>query len=284
MGLFRQSFVEWLGDNAPRLGAALAFYTLLSLAPGIIIIVAVAAFAYGQEAAQGQLAGQIRDFVGPGVAQTIQEMIKGASGPGKGLIATVLGLSTLAFGASSVFVELHDALNLIWGIPLYHGPTKRATAVRLMKDRLYSCAMVVGAGCVLLASLILSSRVAGVAPPAPRVTTFLFTSLLVAALVAVAYKTVPDIRLKWSDVILGAAITSLLFMLGKQVMALYFTSNSLASTYGTAGSPLVVLLWVYYSAQLFYWGAEFTKVYTKTLGSQRANLNTLTTNLLHKNG
>jgi membrane protein len=263
MGLLKQALAEWLNDNAPRLGASLAFYTLLSLAPGIIIIVAVAAFAYGQEAAEGQLALQIRDFAGAGVAKTIQEMIKGASGLGTSAIATVLGLSTLAFGASSVFVELHDALNLIWGIPLYQDRTHAATALRFLRDRLYSCAMVVGAGFLLLASLILSIRIA-----VPPVTTFVFMFLLIAALFAVAYKTVPDIRLKWSDVVLGAAITSLLFMLGKQAIALYFEKNSLRSTYGTAGSPLVVLLWVYYSALLFYWGAEFTKVYAKALGSQ----------------
>jgi membrane protein len=268
MGLLKQALAEWRNDNAPRLAASLAFYTLLSLAPGIIIIVAVAAFAYGHEAAQGQLALQIRNFVGPGVAKTIQEMIKGASGPGTGLIATVLGLSTLAFGASSVFVELHDALNVIWGIPLYRDRTNAAAAMRFIRGRLYSCAMVMGAGFLLLASLILSTRIAGVAPPIPRVTTFVVTFLLIAALFAVAYKTVPDIRLKWSDVVPGAAITSLLFMLAKQAIVLYFAKNSLRSTYGTAGSPLVVLLWVYYSALLFYGGAEFTKVYAKALGSQ----------------
>lgn len=268
MGLLRQTLAEWLNDNAPRLGASLAFYTLLSLAPGIIIIVAVAAFAYGQEAAQGQLEWQIRDFVGAGVAKTIQEMIKGASGPGKGVIATALGLSTLAFGASSVFVELHDALNMIWGIPLYHDRTNKAAAIRFIRDRLYSCAMVMGAGFLLLASLILSTRIAGVALHVPRVATFVVTFLLIAALIAVAYKAVPDVSLKWSDVVPGAAITSLLFMLGKQAIALYFAENSLRSTFGTAGSPLVVLLWMYYSALLFYWGAEFTKVYAKSLGSQ----------------
>ena len=128
--------------------------------------------------------------------------------------------------------------------------------------------MVVGAGFLLLASLILSTRIAGVVPPVPRFTAFVFTFLLIAALFAVAYKTVPDVRLKWSDVVLGAAITSLLFMLGKQAIGLYFAKNSLRSTYGRAGSPLVVLLWVYYSALLFYWGAEFTKAYAKGLGSQ----------------
>ena len=268
MGLFTQSFAEWLNDNAPRLGAALAFYTLLSLAPGIIIVVAVAAFAYGQTAAQGQLAWQIRDFVGAGVAQDIQEMIRVASQPRAGAIATILGLSTLAFGASSVFVELHDALNLIWGIPLYQDRTRTATVLRLIRDRLYSCAMVVGAGLVLLASLILSNQIPGVVPPAPRVVVFVLIFLIVAALFAVAYKTVPDVRLKWSDVVLGAALTSLFFMLGKELIALYFAQTSFRSTYGAAGSPLVVLLWVYYSAQLFYWGAEFTKVYTKALGSK----------------
>jgi membrane protein len=268
MLLLKQALAEWLNDDAPRLGASLAFYTLLSLAPGIIIIVAVAAFVYGQEAAQGQLAVQLRDFAGSGVAKTIQEMIRGASGPGTGLIATVLGLSTLAFGASSVFVELHDALNLIWGIPLYQDRTHAAAAIRFIRDRLYSCAMVMGAGVLLLASLILSTRIAGVALHVPRVTTLVVTFLLISSLFAVAYKTVPDIKLQWSDVALGSAITSLLFMLGKQAIALYFAKNSLGSTYGTAGSPLVVLLWLYYSALLFYWGAEFTKVYAKALGSQ----------------
>jgi len=268
MRLFRQSLAAWLNDNAPRLGASLAFYILLSVTPAIIIIVAVAAFAYGQKAAQGQLAWQIRDFVGADVAQTIQDLIKGAAKPGAGAIATIFGLSTLAFGASSVFVELHDALNMIWGIPLYPDRTKTATAIRLVRDRFYSCAMVVGAGFLLLGSLIFSTWIAGVAPPAPRATVFVLTFFLVAALFAVAYKTVPDVRLRWSDVVLGAAITSLLFMLGKQVIALYFAKTDFRSTYGTAGSPLVVLLWVYYSAQLFYWGAEFTKVYARALGSK----------------
>jgi membrane protein len=150
MGLLKQALAEWRNDNAPRLAASLAFYTLLSLAPGIIIIVAVAAFAYGDEAAQGQLALQIRDFVGPGVAKTIQEMIKGASGPGTGVIATVLGLSTMAFGVSSVFVELHDAPNMIWGIPRYHDRTNAATAAsRLRKNAIF---------CAKSATLILPDR------------------------------------------------------------------------------------------------------------------------------
>jgi membrane protein len=268
MRLLRQSLDASLNDNAPRLGASLAFYTLLSVAPGIIIVVAVGAFAYGQKAAEGQLAWQIRDFVGADVAETIQEMIKRASKPGASAIATIFGLSTLVFGASSVFVELHDALNMIWGIPLYHDRTKTATVIRLLRDRLYSCAMVVGIGFLLLASLILSTSIAAVAPPAPRATIFVLTFILVAALFVVAYKTVPDVRLMWSDVVLGAVITSLLFMLGKQVIGLYFAKTSFRSTYGAAGSPLVVLLWVYYSAQLFYWGAEFTKVYSRAVGSQ----------------
>jgi membrane protein len=276
MSLFSQSVTAWLRDDAPRLGASLAFYTLLSVAPGIIIIVAVAAFAYGQQAVEGQLAGQIRDFVGADVAQTIQDLLKGAAKPGTGAFATILGLSTLVFGASSVFVEVHDALNMIWGIPLYHDRTRAATITRLIRDRLYSCAMVVGAGLLLLASLIVSTWNAGLGLPASRATVLAVTFFLVTALFAVAYKTVPDVGLKWSDVFLGAVMTALFFMLGKQVVALYFAKTNFRSTYGTAGSPLVVLLWVYYSAQLFYWGAEFTKVYTQSLGSRREKTNTLT--------
>lgn len=264
--VFRQSLTEWVNDDAPRFGASLAFYTLLSLAPGLVIIVAVAAFVYGQDAAQGQLVSQIRDFVGADVAETIQGVIKGASKPSTGVVATVFGLFTLAFGASSAFVELHDALNMIWHVPVRQDCTNAATAIRLMKDRLYSFAMVVGSGFLLLVSLVFSTSIAGVLP---QITRLMFAFVMVAALFAAVYKTVPDVKVKWSDVVLGAAVTSLLFMIGKEVVAIYFARTRLGSIYGTAGSPLVVLLWVYYSAQLFFWGAEFTKAYTNVLGSRR---------------
>jgi membrane protein len=267
-GVFKEALREWNNDNAPRLGASLAFYTLLSLAPVVVIIVAVAALAYGQKAAQGQFVWQIRDLVGPDRAGTIQEIIKGAYKPRAGVLATLLGLLALGFGASSVFVELHDALNTIWHVPPNRHRTNAATVIRLIKDRFFSFAMVLGAGFLLLVLLVLNAWIAAVGISLPQIATFVMSVLVIAVLFAALYKTVPDVRLKWSDVALGAAVTSLLFTIGRQFTGLYFANTSFGSTYGAAGSLLVVLLWVYYSAQLFFWGAEFTKVYTKILGSQ----------------
>jgi membrane protein len=266
--VFREASSEWINDNAPRLGASVAFYTLLSMAPVIVIAVAVAAVVYGQEAAQGRLASEIQGVAGPDVARTIQEIIRNAYRPRTGLIATLLGLATLAFGASSMFVELHDAMNTIWGVPLPPDRTNAATVIRLIRDRFYSFATVLGTGFLLLVSLVLNAWIAALRISVPRTATFMMSYLIIAVLFAALYKILPDVRLKWSDVALGAMITSLLFMIGKQFMGLYFAHTSFGSTYSAAGSPIVVLLWVYYSAQLFFWGAEFSKVYTKTVGSQ----------------
>jgi membrane protein len=262
-GMFRLASTEWMNDNAPRLGAAVAFYALLSLAPVVVITIAVAAVVYGQHAAQGRLASEISGLAGPDVARTVEDIIKGAHQPRTGLIATLLGLATLAFGASSMFVELHDAMNTIWGVPLPQERTNAATIIRLIKDRFYSFLAVLAIGFLLLLSLVLNAWAAAMRIAVPGAAAFTIMFLLVAVLFAALYKIVPDIRLKWSDVALGAAITSLLFMVGKQLMTLYFAHATLGSTYSAAGSPIIVLLWLYYSAQLFFWGAEFSKVYTK---------------------
>ena len=266
--VFRQASSEWMDDNAPRLGASVAFYTLLSLAPMIVIAVAVAAVVNGQEAAQGGLASGIRGLAGPDVARTIQGIIGGAYKPGTGAIAAVIGLLALALGASSIFVELHDALNTIWNVPLPRDRTSAATIIRLLRDRIYSFATVLGTGFLLLVSLVLNVWIAAIGIAVPRAATFMLSVLLIAVLFAALYKTVPDVKVHWSDVALGAIITASLFTVGKQLMGLYFSNTSFTSTYRAAGLPLVLLLWVYYSAQIFFWGAEFTKVYTRTLRSQ----------------
>lgn len=268
--VFRQASSEWINDNAPRLGASVAFYTLLSLAPVLVIAVAVAAVVYGQEAAQGRLASEIQGIAGSDVARSIQEIIIRAYQPRTGVIATLLGLATLAFGASSIFVELHDAMNTIWHVSLPLDRSNAATIIRLIRDRFYSFATVLGIGFLLLISLVLNAWIAAMRIAVPRAATFMILYLVTAVLFAALYKIVPDVGLKWSDVALGAMITSLLFMIGKQFMGLYFAHASFGSAYSAAGSPVVVLLWVYYSAQLFFWGAEFSKVYTKTMGSQCA--------------
>jgi membrane protein len=267
--VFRQASSEWINDNAPRLGASVAFYTLLSLAPVIVIAVALAAVVYGQEAAEGRLASEIQGVAGTEVARTIQEIIRGAYKPRTGAIATVLGLVTLLFGASSIFVELHEALNTIWHVSLPPDRTNAATVVRLIRDRFYSFATVLGTGFLLLVSLVMNAWIAAIGISMPRAATFTMSFLVIAVVFAALYKIVPDVGLKWSDVGFGAMITALLFMVGKQLMGLYFAHTSFGSTYSAAGSPIVVLLWVYYSAQLFFWGAEFSKIYTKTVGSQR---------------
>ena len=264
----RQASSDWINDDTPRLGAAVAFYTLLSLAPVIVLTVALAAVVYGQEAAEGRLAAEIQGVAGPELARTIQEIVKGGHQPRIGAIATMFGLAILAFGASSVFVELRDAMNTIWHVSLPPYRNNAATVIGLIRVRFYSFATVLGTGFLLLVSLLLNAWIAAMRISVPPAATSIILYLLVAALFAALYRIVPDVELKWSDVALGAMITSLLFMVGKAVMELYFAHASFGSTYSAAGSPIVVLLWVYYSAQLFFWGAEFTKVYAKTAGSQ----------------
>jgi membrane protein len=265
----RQASSDWIDDDAPRLGAAVSFYTLLSLAPVIVIAVALSAVVYGQAAAEGRLASELGGVAGPEVARTIQEIVKGGYQPRIGLIATMLGLATLAFGASSVFVELRDDLNTIWHVSLPPYRNNATTVIRLIRERFYSFATVLGTGFLLLVSLVLDSWMAAMRISVPRAVTWMISYLLIAVLFAALYRIVPEVELKWNDVALGAAIASLLFMIGKEFMGLYFAHASFGSTYSAAGSPIVVLLWVYYSAQLFFWGAEFTKVYTTTVRSQR---------------
>ena len=265
----RQASIAWVDDNVPRLGASVAFYTLLSLAPVIVIAVALAAVVYGEEAAQGRLASEIQNMAGPEVARTIQDFIRGVNQPRPGAIATVLGLTTLAFGASSIFVELHEALNTIWHVSPPPDRTNAATVIHLIRDRFYSFASVLGIGFLLLISLGLNAWMATMKIAVPWAAGFLILYLVIAVLFAALYKIVPDVRLKWSDVALGAMIAAFLFVIGKQSMALYF-AHATFGTYSVAGSPIVVLLWVYCSAQLFFWGAEFSKVYKETVRSQNA--------------
>jgi membrane protein len=266
--VFRQASSEWVNDNAPRLAASVAFYTLLSVAPVIVIAVAVAAVVYGHAAAQGRLASEIQGMAGPGVARTIQEIIRGGYQPRTGVIATLLGLVTLLFGASSVFVELHEAMNTIWHVPLPPDRTTAATVFRLIRDRFYSFATVLGIGFLLLVSLVLNAWIAAMKIAVPRAAAFVISYLVIAVLFAALYKIVPAVALRWRDVALGALLASLLYMIGKQLMGLYFAHTSSWATYGAVGSPIVVLLWLYYSAQLFFWGAEFSKAYTKAVGPE----------------
>jgi membrane protein len=276
--LLKQTIKAWNDDNAPRLGAALAFYAVLSLAPLLIVVIAVAAFVFGQKAAQGQLIWEIQDLVGIEEARAIQSLIQSAYKPAAGTAATVLGIVTLAFGASAVMAELRDALNLIWHVPQTATSSSLRTFLHLIKERFYLFGLILGAGFLLLISVALNTVISaagslfgsvGVTSGSfLQVAEFVISFLAITFIFAAIYKLLPDIQLRWSDVIVGACFTSLLFTIGKQLIGLYLGKAGFASTYGAAGSLVIVLVWVYYSAQLFFFGAEFTKIYTETFGSR----------------
>lgn len=266
----------WSRDNAPRLAAALAYYAVLAGAPLLVVSMAVADLVFGQKAVDGQLAWEIQNFVGGEAAQAIQSAIQSSHQPSAGIIATVLSIATLIVGASSVIVELHDALNLVWDVQPPQESTWRSL-FRMLKERFFSSLIILGAGSLLLISLLISAIVAAVAkflgpalPTSPlllRSAEFTTSFLVVTLLFAAIYKLIPDVRLKWSDVAIGASVTSLLFTIGKQLIALYLVRVGFESTYGAAWAAVLLLVWVYYSAQLFFLGAEFTKVYARRYGS-----------------
>lgn len=234
----------------------------------------MAALAYGQQAARGQLVWEIRDLVGGDTARAIQELIRNAYKPGSGLIATVIGLVTLSLGATSVVVELRDSLNTIWHVPASPGNRGFHGLMQLVKDRFYSFGLILGGGLLLLLSLTLNAGIAAIGkllgPILPssafmlQAGTFVMSFLAVAFLFAAIYKILPDVPLDWSDVIVGSCVTAFLFEIGKQLIGLYLGRSTFGSAYGAAGSIMVLLVWLYYSAELFFLGAEFTKVYTKT--------------------
>jgi membrane protein len=275
--LAKSTYEGWLADRAPRLGAALAFYTLLSLAPIIIVVIAIASLAFGESAAEGRLMYEIQGLVGPQGAIAIQGLLKSARGPGSGTLATLLGLFTLFFGATGAVSELREALNTIWRLPPRQESSSWRSLLSLVRARAFSFAMVVGTGFLLLVSLIVNAwlsaagRFFGSLLPTPewvlQLAYSLFSFFVITALFSVLFKVMPDVKLRWSDVGVGAAVTSILFSVGKLLIGLYLGKTSFANTYGAAGSLVIVIVWVYYSAQIFFLGAEFTRVYTLRYGS-----------------
>jgi membrane protein len=267
--LFVKTYREWNEDQAPRLGAALAYYTVLSLAPLLILMIATAGLVFGRDAAQGQLFGEIRGMVGSAGAAAIEQMVQNASKPGQGIVASLFGFATLLFGASSVTAELRNALNVIWD----QRPDPNGGIKDVVKERSWALFIVLGCGFLLVVSLLISSALAaagkymsGLLPVPPGVME-VFNSLLslvvLTGVFAVLFKYLPDARITWRDVFLGAAFTAALFTLGKLLIGLYLGKAGFGSTYGAAGSLVIVLVWVYYSAQIFFFGAEFTQVYAQ---------------------
>jgi membrane protein len=257
------------------MGAALAYYTIFSLAPLLIIAVAIAGLVFGVEAARGGIAREIQGLVGRDGARAIQDIIQSARNPARGVIGSMIGIIVLFLGASGVFCEIEDALNSIWQV----NPNGETGIRNLIKARFLSFGMVLGIGFLLLVSLLLSALLAAATQylggmlPIPAV---VFESLdvvlslcFITLLFAMIFKFLPNTKIAWSDVWIGAALTSLLFTAGKFVIGFYIGKSVSASAYGAAGSLVVVVAWIYYSALILYFGAEFTRVYTNRLGSRR---------------
>src|SRR5437870_1556149 len=255
-GLLKTAYLEWSKDKAPRMGAALAYYTIFSLAPLLIIAVAIAGLAFGMQAAQGEIAGQIQGLVGRDGAKAIEAMIQSAHKPARGVIGSMIGLFALFLGASGIFCEMHDALNSIWHV----NPDTKAGILSLVKERFLSFGMVLGIGFLLLVSLLLSALLAAVTKylggmlPIPAVLfeslDFLLSLVFITVLFAMIFKILPNTKIAWSDVWIGAALTSLLFTAGKVGLGFYIGKSVSASAYGAAGSLVVVVAWIYYSALL----------------------------------
>jgi membrane protein len=270
VALVRKTYQEWNDDKAPRLGAALAYYTVFSIAPLAMIAIAIVGAVYGEDAAQGLVAKELRNTVGPAGAEVVQDIIKHASHPGTGILATVIGFGTLLFGAAGGFWQLQDALNTVWKV----APKPGRGLLGTVRDRLFSFLLVVAVGFFLLASLAVTTALAAVSqtvqlPELPggfsvwQLVNGVVSFLSITLLFAVVYKVLPDVRIPWGDVWTGAALTALLFTIGKHLLGLYLGYVGMASEYGAAGSLVVLIFWVYYSAQVFLFGAEFTRVHAE---------------------
>ena len=274
--LISDTYDEWYKHKAPRLSAALAFYTALSLAPLLIIVIAIAGFFFGQQAAQGQIVWQIEGLVGHNSAVAIEGVIDGARKPLSGSVAAMLGIGVLLFTATTVVAELRDSLNTIWEVPIAELQGLKSV-LSFVRERFFSFALVLGVGFLLLVSLVINAGLAAAGtalaghvriPEWIAQAASVIASLIVATgLFGMVYKIVPDVDLEWRDVALGAFITSLLFNAGKFLVGMYLGKASFASAYGAAGSLVVCLFWVYYSALIFFLGAEFTQVFANRYGS-----------------
>ncbi len=272
--IFREACREFVNDKALKLSAALAYYTIFSISPMLIVIISLCGIFLGKQAIEGQLYSQINSLVGNQAALQIQEMIKGANIIKGSYVATAIGLGTLLIGATGVFSEIQDSINFIWGVK----PKPKRGYVKILKNRLMSFALVLGMGLVLILSLLLngiliafSANIIKHIPwfPINFVNAFNlgFTFFVLTLLFAVIFKVLPDAYIKWKDVIVGAMVTSLLFLFGKWVIGLYLGMSDINFTYGAAASLVIILLWVYYSSIILYFGAEFTQVYADHAGS-----------------
>ncbi|MEW6491050.1 MAG: YihY/virulence factor BrkB family protein [Cyanobacteriota bacterium] len=274
LGLLKEAFQEWQDDKASRLAAALAYYTVFSLAPLVIIAIAIAGAVFGEEAARGEIERQIQGLVGSAGAEVIQTAIENANRPdANGGIASFISVVVLLFGASGVFAELQDSLNTIWEVQ----PKPGRGIKGFISKRILSFSMVLGIGFLLMVSLIVSAGLSALSTYMSHlipgvgwlweILNFVISFGVITLLFGLMYKFLPDVKITWNDVLIGAIITALLFTIGKTVLGMYLGQN-FGSTYGAAGSLVVLLAWVYYSAQILFFGAELTQVYASRYGSR----------------
>lgn len=270
--IFGAALRAWWDDDAPRLGASLAYYTLFAIAPILIVATAVAGMAFGAEAVRGEIIDQLDRLIGREGARAVQSLLEGASQRRAGVVATVLGGITFVIAATGAFLELQAALNTIWRVKANPGARLEAFLI----DRLRSFGLVIAIGFLLMVSLAMTAALAALgawlsrgSPGIPLVwtTVNLLVSVVVATgLFALLYRFLPDVRLRWRDVTTGALVTAVLFTIGQQLIGLYVGQSSIASSYGAAGAVMILLLWVYYSCQVLLLGAEFTRVYAERHG------------------
>ena len=273
--LVKDAASAWIDDYAPSMGAALSYYTVFSLAPMLLIVIAVAGLVFGQDAARGALFVQIAGLMGPEAAKAIEGVLASVSKPAEGALATVIGIVVLLVGATSVFGELQDALDRIWRAPA----RKEGGWWSLLRARFLSFGMILGIAFLLMVSLVVGTAVSALGKwwgpifggweVFAQALTFAFDLIVTTVGFALIYKVMPRVRVEWHDVWIGAAATAVLFALGRFLIGLYIGKSGIASGFGAAGSLVVVFVWVYYSAQIFLMGAEFTWVYAKTFGSMK---------------
>lgn len=276
--IFLEAFDQWNKHNDTRLGASLAFYALLSLAPLMLVLVSIAGLIFGHSAAQHQMVNEIQSLGGPTAGKSVAAFLAGSRDTSKGILATLFGFVTLIFSASGVVIELRETLNLIWGVPV--PDTSGWQMIKsFIKERLFSFAIVLAIGFLLIVSLVLSTWVTAIGEFSAslfpgesvllHIANFVFSFVVLTLLFAAIYKVMPDVHLEWRDVIFGGAVTSILFTVGKFLLGVYLGRASYGSMYGAAASIVLLIVWMYYSAQIFFLGAEFTKVFAARYGSRR---------------
>jgi len=272
LGLLKDAASSWSADYAPSMGAALSYYTLFSIAPLLLIVIAIAGLIFGEQAARGEIFGQLAGLIGADGAKAVEGLLQAADRPTQGTIATIVGVITLLVGATTVFGELQNALDRIWRAP---ARDKVTGGWNLVRTRLLSFGMVLGIAFLLTVSLVVSAAISalgkwwGAAEIIAHVLELLLSFGLTTVLFALIYKFIPRVHVGWHDVWIGAAVTAALFAVGKFLIGLYLGKSSVGSAFGAAGSLVVLMVWVYYSAQIFLFGAEFTWVYAHEFGSRR---------------